>query len=56
MNTAERLHFIEHNIQTAKRCLHRDMKREALEEIEMAQSRIEAALCDQETLVMERRR
>ena len=54
MNTFERLQFIEHSILTAKRCLHRDMKREALEEMDIASARIEAALGDQETLIMER--
>ena len=54
MNSLERLEAMNRTVQTMKRCLHRDMKREVLEELDILTGQLEAALGDQETLVMER--
>ena len=54
MNTLERLEAMNKTIMIMKRCLHRDMKRETLEELDILTGQIEAALGDQETLIMEK--
>jgi len=54
MNSLERLEAMNKTIITVKRCLHRDMKRETLEELDILSAQIEAAISDQEILVMER--
>lgn len=54
MNSLERLEAMSRTIQTMKRCLHRDMKRETLEELDILTGQLEAALGDQETLMMEK--
>ena len=54
MNSLERLEEMSRTLQIMKRCLHRDMKREVLEELDILSGQLEAALCDQENLVMEK--
>ena len=54
MNSLERLEAMNKTIITVKRCLHRDMKKETLEELDILSAQIEAAISDQEVLVMER--
>lgn len=54
MNSLERLEAMSRTINTMKRCLHRDMKRETLAELDILSGQLEAALIDQETLIMEK--
>jgi uncharacterized protein YegL len=54
MNSLERLEAMNKTIHTMKRCLHRDMKRETLAELDILSGQLEAALCDQENFIMEK--